>query len=354
MAVPNFERVLIAGAAGNALAVNADGSINVVTGGSATQDVNLAQVAGATVATGHGVAAGTIRVELPTDGTGVVGLTAGTAIIGKVGIDQTTLGTTNLVYAQPVDVSSTSASATSAATLWTLDTTGYNSVGVQVTSAGSSCTITYEASADNATWVAVLGLSPASTNTTYTSTSTSASIWIFPKTLRYFRARVSTYGSGTVTAFGQMLATPCTPELVRIQGSSNSGTTLIGAVNQVSDYPSGATAITAASGNVANATAAATLAGVSAKTTYLAGFDVSGSGATLGSAVTVTVTGVITGTLSYTYAVVAGVLLGNPSLVVPLPHPVPASATNTAIVVSCPALGAGNTNATVNAYGYQL
>ena len=39
---------------------------------SANQSVNLAQVAGATTATGHGTASGSIRVELPTDGTGVV------------------------------------------------------------------------------------------------------------------------------------------------------------------------------------------------------------------------------------------------------------------------------------------
>lgn len=46
-----------------------------------TQDVNLAQVAGATVGTGHGTAAGTIRVELPTDGTGVI---AGVTTVGAV------------------------------------------------------------------------------------------------------------------------------------------------------------------------------------------------------------------------------------------------------------------------------
>lgn len=39
---------------------------------SGNQAVNLAQVAGASVGTGHGTAAGAIRVELPTDGTGVV------------------------------------------------------------------------------------------------------------------------------------------------------------------------------------------------------------------------------------------------------------------------------------------
>lgn len=56
----------------------------VVESGGGTEDVNIAQVAGATVATGHGTAAGTLRVELPTDGTGVVGLNAGTAAIGSV------------------------------------------------------------------------------------------------------------------------------------------------------------------------------------------------------------------------------------------------------------------------------
>lgn len=52
----------------------------------ANQSVNLAQVAGATVATGHGLAAGAVRVELPTDGTGIVGLAAGTANIGTVAV----------------------------------------------------------------------------------------------------------------------------------------------------------------------------------------------------------------------------------------------------------------------------
>jgi hypothetical protein len=47
--------------------------------------------------TGSGTATGALRVELPTNGTGVVGLNAGSAIVGKVGIDQTTPGTTNLV-----------------------------------------------------------------------------------------------------------------------------------------------------------------------------------------------------------------------------------------------------------------
>lgn len=45
---------------------------------------DITKVAGATISQGHGTAATAIRVELPTDGTGVVGLIAGSAAIGKV------------------------------------------------------------------------------------------------------------------------------------------------------------------------------------------------------------------------------------------------------------------------------
>ena len=51
-----------------------------------------------------------------------------------------------------------SGSATSAAVLFTQDCVGYESISVQVTSAGSSCTITYETSDDNSTWVSSAGL----------------------------------------------------------------------------------------------------------------------------------------------------------------------------------------------------
>jgi hypothetical protein len=45
--------------------------------------------------TGNGTAATSQRVTIASDSTGVVGLNAGSAIVGKVGIDQTTPGTTN-------------------------------------------------------------------------------------------------------------------------------------------------------------------------------------------------------------------------------------------------------------------
>jgi hypothetical protein len=117
---------------------------------------------------------------------------------------------------------------------------------------------------------------------------------------------------------------------------------------------SDATAVTAASGNVANASGVATIPAVAAKTAYISGFTISGSGATAAAVVNPTVAGVISGTKTYTYAAVAGVALINPVLDIQFCPPIPASAVNTAITVTCPALGAGNTNNTVNAYGFYL
>jgi|EndMetStandDraft_5_1072996.scaffolds.fasta_scaffold188977_2 hypothetical protein len=109
--------------------------------------------------------------------------------------------------------------------------------------------------------------------------------------------------------------------------------------------------VNVSSGNVANAQAVATIPAVAGKRNYITGFEVSGSGATAGLPVTVTVTG-LDNTLSYTYSAAAGVLVANQPLVVSFPQPLPASAVNTAIVVTCPALGSGNTNNTVTAHGF--
>jgi hypothetical protein len=121
-----------------------------------------------------------------------------------------------------------------------------------------------------------------------------------------------------------------------------------------SDYPAAATVIIAGSGNVANASAVATLTPSTTTTAFITGFEVTGSGATAGLPVTVTVAGLLGGTKSYTYAFAVGALLPNQPLVVQFAPPLPASAVNTAIVVTCPASGAGGTNNTVVSHGYYL
>lgn len=115
-----------------------------------------------------------------------------------------------------------------------------------------------------------------------------------------------------------------------------------------------ATPVTATSGAVANAVATATIPGVAGKTAYIAGFDITGGGATAASLVGPTVTGTISGTLNYTLGVVAGAALMNPTVCVTFNPPIPASAVNTAIAASCPALGAGNTRNTVNVRGFYI
>ena len=116
----------------------------------------------------------------------------------------------------------------------------------------------------------------------------------------------------------------------------------------------GATPLVNSSGNVANAPAVATLAGDPGKTAHLSGFQVNGTGATATSIVLVTVTGLLGGTLTFPFVVVAGVLLPNLAMNMQFNVGLPASDVDTDIVVTCPALGAGNTNNVVNAQGFQL
>ncbi|MGI0012648.1 MAG: hypothetical protein ACREBU_04280 [Nitrososphaera sp.] len=123
----------------------------------------------------------------------------------------------------------------------------------------------------------------------------------------------------------------------------------------VSPYPLGAVPVHNSSGNAANAVASASVSpGSGDLTAYLTGFEITGSGATAALPVTVTVVGVLGGTLSYTYVFVAGVTLANTPLIVQFALPLKASSMNTTITVSCPASGSGGTNNTVTAHGFKM
>ncbi|MER9056412.1 hypothetical protein [Mesorhizobium sp. M0910] len=98
-----------------------------------------------------------------------------------------------------------SGSATSAAVLFTQDMLGYESIVVQVTSIGVGNTVTFEASADNTNWFACAGLRSLDIGSVAPQTTTTVTALLqFPRKARYFRARVSVYGSGTVTAVGEL------------------------------------------------------------------------------------------------------------------------------------------------------
>ena len=131
---------------------------------------------------------------------------------------------------------------------------------------------------------------------------------------------------------------------------------------QLSSPPRAASSILAASsGNVANASAVATLTPGTGLRAYLQHVTVSGAGATAGSVVSMTVTGLMGGTQTFNIEVPAGVTTGigasNAGVINfdfgPSGAGLPGAAINTAIVVTVPAFGSGNTNAAVNANGFQ-
>jgi hypothetical protein len=122
------------------------------------------------------------------------------------------------------------------------------------------------------------------------------------------------------------------------------------------NIPASPTPVQNSSADVAAATATATLPAAAGKTTYIEGFDLTGGGATAASIVAGTITGLAGGTMNFDVAVAAGVAAAvtpQGPLSVRFPTPIPASALNTAIVVSVPSLGSGNAHAVLTAYGFQ-
>ncbi len=100
---------------------------------------------------------------------------------------------------------------------------------------------------------------------------------------------------------------------------------------------------------------AATLPAVTGVTNYLEGFDIVGGGATAGSIISVTITGLLGGTITMNLAVLAGAAVSgmtNGIFSARFPTPLPASGSNVAIAVNVPSFGAGNVGASVVAYGF--
>ncbi len=93
--------------------------------------------------------------------------------------------------------------------LFTTSMLNYESITVQVTSAGTLCTIVYEGSEDGVNWQSTSGLTISNIGVSgNTTTSTYASILQFPRKASFFRARVLTYGSGTVSVVGTLSKVP--------------------------------------------------------------------------------------------------------------------------------------------------
>ncbi len=94
------------------------------------------------------------------------------------------------------------ASIAAAGDLFAIDVRGFEKISVQITSAGVGNTITFEVSDNNVDYTGIAGYAstaPATETVTTWATASGAVINVFRCDSRYFRARVSTYGSGTVT-----------------------------------------------------------------------------------------------------------------------------------------------------------
>jgi hypothetical protein len=142
------------------------------------------------------------------------------------------------------------------------------------------------------------------------------------------------------------------PAAIKIQGADTAGNPLQ-CIQVAPGQGNGLQTFVSATATGSNANQVATLPGVVGKTTYITGFSAGGAGATAGSGANTTVAGLLGGTLNFPTVFPAGV----GSTITPLNFqfvpPMPASAVNTAIVVTMPAAGAGNTFQTCTAWGFQ-
>lgn len=94
------------------------------------------------------------------------------------------------------------------------------------------------------------------------------------------------------------------------------------------------------------------LGNLAGKTTYVAGFSITGAGATAASVISVTVQGTLLGNLNYKIAVPAGATVGITPLIVNFNPPIPANAANASIILNVPSFGAGNTDAAAVIWGF--
>ncbi len=211
-----------------------------------------------------------------------------------ISVGGTAVSSSNPLPVAQTDGLAVSGTATSAAVLFTTSMLNYESITVQVTSAGSSCTITYETSEDGVNWQSTSGLTTSNIGASVnTITSSNAIILQFPRKASIFRARVSAYGSGTVSVVGTLSKVPVAqpgltfigsgispegggggtnPIAVGLEGRTSSKTSVTNAtlvrpistldgrqVIRLNSIPENEWVYAAASGGITNTTTAATL-----------------------------------------------------------------------------------------------
>ncbi len=117
--------------------------------------------------------------------------------------------------------------ATSAAVVVTSSLAGFGGGSFQVVTQGVGCTVVYEQSNDGVTWLVLPVIPVNGSNTTPTTNSTNVGIFAFASSAGQVRARVSVYGSGTVSVVLVLKRRPLNVVGTSLAGGSSS----IGSVN---------------------------------------------------------------------------------------------------------------------------
>ena len=155
-------------------------------------------------------------VSQPSGGTGIRGWLS--AIYTKLMASVAVTGSVSLV-----DGPTITASQTAAQVLFSVDTLNVGSVYFYMSAIGSGCTTVSEYSPDNTTWIT--GTVIAGGNQFY-ATPAAVAFYASVSGYRYFRVRVSVYGSGTVTAIYTVRPTPAGNTVQVLQGAGTSALNL--------------------------------------------------------------------------------------------------------------------------------
>jgi hypothetical protein len=237
---------------------------------------------------------------------------------------------------------------------------GSASIIFTVNQSGFTGTVNFECTEDNTNWDP-LQTQQVGTNTITTTVtgSTTTSIHLYEASVAGFqsvRARVSGYSAGTVTVTAHAIPTT---DASRVVNNNPYGKNVTAGDTPLAADSGGAlrvslqaqqTPVTGSAAVAVNTSNSASLSAVASKTNYITGFSVTTQGGSAAAGGAVTITGIITGTLTFE----VGAAAGNPVQVyVQFPSPIPASAANTAITLTVPALGANTGAAACTIYGYQ-
>jgi hypothetical protein len=115
-----------------------------------------------------------------------------------------------------------SGTATSVTTLISAPLAGYGGGTFHVTAGGNGCTVNYEQSNDGINWVPLPVILASAAASSVTTTSTGGGMYAFSSSSGHVRARVSVYGSGTVSAVLVLKRRPLSVSSTSLAGGSAS------------------------------------------------------------------------------------------------------------------------------------